>query len=200
MLCTIFLKRNGAELWPTVCEIKLPWRTASEHQHHHLIQSNECKMEMALGGMLIFKLKGRCREGWVVAGMHKLSAFSHRNIDVGSPVTCFSHDYVQMEKEEASFVRAEVSPCSAPSRHDWRASLLQEPTKGLVHDQRLQAMLGEVARSVETLAVHVQSPLEPPSNFQNQTIPRVSPNRREDEEKNRKNCPIQFQPWFWIHV
>lgn len=44
--------------------------------------------------------------------MQKLSAFSHQKIDVGSSVCClqaFCHDYVQMEKEEGSFVRAEMS-------------------------------------------------------------------------------------------
>lgn len=67
--------------------------------------------------------------------MQKLSAFSHRNIDDGSPVSCFFHDYVQMEKEERSFVRGDVSRRSAPSRHGWRTSLLQEPTKRLVDGQ-----------------------------------------------------------------
>lgn len=56
------------------------------------------------------------------AGMHKLSTFSHRNIDVGSPVSCFFHDYIQMEKDKRSFVRVEVSPPSAPPRP---TSLLQ---------------------------------------------------------------------------
>lgn len=86
--------------------------------------------------------------------MHKLSAFSLRNIDVGSPVGCSFHDYVQMEKEGGSFVRVEVSPRSAPP---WPscASLLQEPARGLGNEQNLQAMLGEVARSVATLASRV---------------------------------------------
>lgn len=44
-------------------------------------------------------------------------AFSHQNIDDGSTVSCFSHDYVQMEKEERSFVRVELSPRSAPLWH-----------------------------------------------------------------------------------
>lgn len=84
--------------------------------------------------------------------MHKLSAFSHRNIDVGFPVSffIFFHDYVQMEKEERSFVRVEVWPRSAPPRPS-STSLLQEPTGRLDNDQRLQAMLGEVARSVAAL-------------------------------------------------
>lgn len=84
--------------------------------------------------------------------MHKLSTFSHRNIDVGSPVSCFFHDYIQMEKDKRSFVRVEVSPPSAPPRP---TSLLQEPTRGLVNDQKLQAMLGEVARPVATPAVRI---------------------------------------------
>lgn len=62
----------------------------------------------------------------------------------------FFHDYVQMEKEERSFVRVEVWPRSAPPRPSC-TSLLQEPTGRLVNDQKLQAMLGEVARSVATL-------------------------------------------------
>lgn len=85
--------------------------------------------------------------------MQKLSAFSHRNIDVGFPVSCFFfffQDYVQMEKEERSFVRVEVWPRSAPPRPSC-TSLLQEPTGRSAHDQKLQAMLGEVARSVATL-------------------------------------------------
>lgn len=57
------------------------------------------------------------------AGMHKLSAFSHRNIDVGSPVSCFFHDYVQMEKEERSFVRVEVSPPLRPATAELHISL-----------------------------------------------------------------------------
>lgn len=59
--------------------------------------------------------------------MHKLSAFSHRNIDAGSPVNCcFFHDYVQMEKEERSFVRVEVWPLlgatASLTRTNWRVS------------------------------------------------------------------------------
>lgn len=90
--------------------------------------------------------------------MHKLSAFSHRNIDVAPPVSCFFfffHDYVQMEKEERSFVRVEVSPRSAPPRPSC-TPLLQEPTGRLVNDQKLQAMRGEVARSVATLAAGIE--------------------------------------------
>lgn len=61
-------------------------------------------------------------------------------------VVFFFHDYVQMEKEERSFVRVEVSPRPARPRLSC-TSLLQEPP-GSVNDPKLQAPVGEVARSV----------------------------------------------------
>lgn len=47
----------------------------------------------------------------------KSQSFSHQKIDAGSPECCgslFFHDYIQMEKEEGSFVGAEVSSHSEP--------------------------------------------------------------------------------------
>lgn len=145
--------------------------------------------------------------------MQKLSAFSHRNIDDGSPVSCFFHDYVQMEKEERSFVRVEVSRRSAPSRHGWRTSLLQEPTKRLVDGQRWQETSDARWSCPVSSDACRPRPLESTrtqSNFTQLSEPNYSPCvamhaadaqnatqqhvcRRGDEEKQEERMTIQFQ-------
>lgn len=144
-----------------ICNLRLvnlscQFQTASEHQHHHTTQNNRRGRGCGSGEGWFLNEKGDGeKDEWQrEAGMHKLSAFSHRNIDAGSPgSSCLFHDYVQMEKEEGSFVRVEVWPRSATPPRPSCTTLLQEPPGGLVDGQKLQAVLGEVARSVATVAL-----------------------------------------------